>query len=48
MAQRLDLTRLYRRALRGLPTKIDGQAPLPVPGDCAWTLEQLLSEDDAQ
>jgi hypothetical protein len=45
MRQRIDLARLYRRALRGLPDSIDGQAPLPVPDACPVTLDQLLTED---
>jgi hypothetical protein len=42
--QRLDLGRLYRRALTGLPTTIDGQPPLPVSDVCRWTLDELLQE----
>jgi hypothetical protein len=45
MRQRLDLARIYRRALRGLPETIDGQAPLPVPDAGQVTLDELLSED---
>ena len=45
MRQRLDLDRIYRRALRGLPDTIDGQPPLPVPGVCPVTLDELLSDD---
>jgi hypothetical protein len=44
MRQRIDLARLYRRALRILPETIDGQPPLPVPQVCQGTLEELLSE----
>ena len=44
MRQRIDVAKLYRRALRYLPETIDGQAPLPVPPDCAVTLEELLSD----
>jgi hypothetical protein len=47
MRQRIGLPRLYRQAVRGLPSTIDRQPPLPVPAVCAWTLDQLLSEDDA-
>jgi hypothetical protein len=46
MRQRIDLARIYRRALRGLPATIDGQPPLAVPATCPVTLEQLLAEDD--
>src|SRR5665213_632788 len=31
MRRRIDLDRIYRKALRGVPESIDGQAPLPVP-----------------
>jgi hypothetical protein len=44
MRQRIDLTSIYRQALRGLPGAIDGQAPLPVPDVCPVTLDELLSE----
>ena len=45
MRQRIDLARLWRRALRGLPDSIDGQPPLPLPDACPRTLDQLLAED---
>jgi hypothetical protein len=44
MRQRLDLTRVYGRALRALPASMDGQAPLPVPQACPVTLDELLNE----
>jgi hypothetical protein len=44
MRQRIDLTSIYRQALRGLPEVIAGQAPLPVPDVCPVTLDKLLSE----
>ena len=44
MRQRIDLAKLYRRALRYLPDTIDGQPPLPVPDTCPMTLDELLSE----
>lgn len=44
MRQKIDLARLYHRALRVLPDTIDGQPPLPVPADCPVTLDELLSE----
>jgi uncharacterized protein DUF29 len=47
MRQRLDLNRLYAKALRAMPDTIDGQPPLPVPPTCPVTLEELLSEDEA-
>lgn len=45
MRQRINLARLYRQALRGLPDTIDGQPPLPVPELCPVTLDELLSDD---
>jgi hypothetical protein len=44
MRQRLDLDRIYRRALRGLPDTIDGQPGLPVPDACPLTLDELLAD----
>jgi Domain of unknown function DUF29 len=45
MRQRIDMAKLYRRALRALPDTIDGQASLPVPENCSVTLDQLLSDE---
>jgi hypothetical protein len=45
MRQRIDLARIHRRAVRGLPETIDGQSPLPVPEACPVTLDELLAED---
>jgi Domain of unknown function DUF29 len=42
----LDLTMLYRRALRRMPATIDGVAPLPVSQVCPVTLEKLLAEPE--
>ena len=44
MRQRIQLDRIYRRALRRLPDTIDGQAPLPVPPVCPLTLDELLAD----
>jgi Domain of unknown function DUF29 len=44
MRQRLDLDRIYRRALHVMPDTIDGLAPLPVPDQCPITLDELLAE----
>ncbi len=44
MRQHIDMTALYRRALRGLPDSIDSQPPLPLPDACPVTLDELLSE----
>jgi hypothetical protein len=40
----LDVAKLYRRALRGMPETIDGVPPLPVPPVCPVTLAELLAE----
>jgi hypothetical protein len=45
MRQRIDLAKIYRKALRLLPTSIDGQPPLPVEQTCPHTLDSLLSDD---
>jgi len=46
MRQRLDLEKIYRRALRIIPETIDGQPPLPLlVATCPMTLDELLSED---
>jgi len=46
MRQRLDLEKIYRRALRIIPETIDGQPPLPLlSATCPVTLDELLSED---
>jgi hypothetical protein len=45
MRQRLDLARLYRRALRILPEHMDGKPPLALPAECPWSLQELLAED---
>jgi hypothetical protein len=44
MAQRIDVSALYRRALRRMPETIDEQRPLPVPETCPVTLDELLAE----
>ena len=45
MRQKLDVAKLYRRALRALPDTINDQPPLPVPQSCPVTLDQLLSDE---
>jgi hypothetical protein len=45
MRQRIDIAKIYRRALRAMPDSIDGQPPLPVPGECPVTLDELLAEE---
>ena len=44
MRQRIDIADLYLRALRRMPDTMDGQAPLPVPGACPVTLDELLAD----
>jgi hypothetical protein len=44
MKQRIDIAKVYARALRAMPDTIDGQAPLPVPTVCPVTLDELLGE----
>ena len=44
MRQRIDVGRLYQRALRAVPETIDGQPPLPVPDICPVTLDELLAD----
>jgi hypothetical protein len=44
MRQRLDMAKLYARALRAMPETIDGQAPLQVPTTCTMTLDELLHD----
>jgi hypothetical protein len=46
MAQRLDVTDLYREVLHRLPEKLDDSPPLPVPQACPVTLEELLAEPE--
>jgi hypothetical protein len=45
MRQRIDLGRLYQRALRAMPDSMDGQPPLPAPAECPVTLDELLGDD---
>jgi hypothetical protein len=45
MRQRIDLVKIYRRALRAMPESIDGQGPLPLPPECPVTLDELLGDD---
>jgi Domain of unknown function DUF29 len=42
MARRIDVTKLYRRALRHMPETMDNLSPLPVPETCPMTLDELL------
>jgi hypothetical protein len=45
MRQRIDLAKLYKRALCRMPETVDGQQPLPVSAVCPVTLDELLAED---
>lgn len=45
MRQRIDMARIYRRAMQRLPASIDGVPPLPVPDAGQPTLDELLAED---
>lgn len=43
MRQHLDVDALYRRALRQLPDRMNGQLPQTLPETCLMTLDELLS-----
>jgi hypothetical protein len=45
MRQRLDLARIWRRAVRAMPETIDGVALSPLPAACPYSLDELLSEE---
>jgi hypothetical protein len=45
MRQRIDVAKVYRRALRAMPETMDDQPPLPVQESCPVTLGELLAED---
>jgi hypothetical protein len=40
MRQRLDLARIWRRALLAMPDTIDGEALVPLPATCPYTLDE--------
>jgi hypothetical protein len=44
MRQRIDIPRLYAKALKTLPDAIDGLPPLPVANACPVTLDELLAD----
>jgi hypothetical protein len=44
MRQRIDMARIWRRAIRALPTFIDHRPPGPVPETCPLSLDALLSK----
>ncbi len=45
MRQHLDLSELYCDAAAGLPDTIDGKPPLPIPAECALTLDEFVRND---
>lgn len=45
MRQRIEVAKLYTKALRVLPDTIDDQPPLPVPTTCPVTLGELLADE---
>ena len=45
MADRIDMAKLYRQALRAMPDLEDGVPPLPVPTVCPVTLAELLAPE---
>jgi Domain of unknown function DUF29 len=45
MRQRIEMAKIYRRALRAMPETIDDQPPLPVPESCPVALDELLADD---
>ena len=47
MRQRIDLDRLYARALKQLRAVDYGRPPPPWPTDCPLTVDQLLNDDAA-
>ncbi len=44
MRQRIDVAKLYEKALYLMPESMDGQPPLPVPDTCPVTLDELLGD----
>lgn len=47
MRQRLDLARIYRRALRAVPATMYGEPRPPLPETSPWSLDELLESDVA-
>jgi hypothetical protein len=43
MAEKIDMEKLYRQALRRMPDTMDDQLPEPVPPVCPVTLEKILA-----
>jgi hypothetical protein len=47
MRQRLDIARINRRALRAVPATMYDEPRPPLPAECPWSLDELLSHGDA-
>lgn len=45
MGQRIEVAKLYTRALNRMPDTVDDQPPLPVPSVCPVTLDELIGGD---
>jgi hypothetical protein len=45
MRQRLDVARIYRRALRAVPATMYGEKRPALPPECPWSLDELLEGD---
>jgi hypothetical protein len=45
MRQRIDVADLYAKALHAMPDTIGGQPPIPIPGTCPITLDELLNAE---
>lgn len=43
MAEKIDMAKLYRQALRAMPETMDEQPPLPVPAICPVTLDEMVA-----
>ena len=44
MRARMDLERIYQRALMDVPETVDGELPLAIPKICPFTLDELLDK----
>ncbi len=45
MRDKIDVAALYAKALKAMPETIDGQPPVPMPGVCPVTLDELPGDD---
>ena len=48
MRERLDITRIYRRALRAVPATMYGVPRPALPATCPWSLDELLGSGEHQ